>query len=125
MWLYKQKQGSFYHNDIWIIDGYSGFGDLGKNRPEAQGQVGVGPIPQGSFLVGGVEDDEHKHGPLAIHLIPEPSTKTFGRSGFMIHGDSKAHLGSASHGCIILPPAVRQTVSESEDRQLIVISGNV
>jgi len=124
MWLYKQKTGGFFHNDIWLHDGYSGFGDLGKNRPGAQSQVGIGPIPVGAYIVGGLADDD-QHGPVALHLITEPGTQTFGRSGFLMHGDSREHYGSASHGCIIMPREVRDTVEASQDRQLIVISGNV
>ena len=31
------------------------------------------------------------------------STETHRRSGFLMHGDSKPHPGSASNGCIVLP----------------------
>src|ERR1035438_5538324 len=36
-------------------------------------------------------------------LTPESGTNTFGREGFLIHGDSVQNPGTASHGCIILP----------------------
>jgi hypothetical protein len=44
------------------------------------------------------------------------------RSGFLIHGDSKAHPGKrvASEGCIILAPHLRKVILHSEDRELIV-----
>ena len=36
-------------------------------------------------------------------LIPSPTNEMFGRSEFLIHGDSLEHPGAASEGCIILP----------------------
>lgn len=43
-----------------------------------------------------------------------------GRSGFLIHGDSIAHTGQASHGCIILPRSVREQIAASGDDELEV-----
>jgi len=34
----------------------------------------------------------------------------FGRRGFLIHGDSKLHPGTASKGCIILPRWARELI---------------
>jgi hypothetical protein len=39
-----------------------------------------------------------------------------------MHGDSKAHPGSASHGCVILPRATREEVWQSGDRELEVVA---
>jgi hypothetical protein len=53
--------------------------------------------------------------------MPDPGTETFGRGEFRIHGDSIAHPGTASHGCIILPRAVRDAIWRSGDRALEVV----
>jgi hypothetical protein len=53
--------------------------------------------------------------------MPDRGTETFGRSEFRIHGDSIAHPGMASHGCIILPRAVRDAIWRSGDRALEVV----
>ena len=47
---------------------------------------------------------------------------THGRSGLLMHGDSKEHPGSASHGCVILPRSVREEVWQSGDRDLEVVA---
>jgi hypothetical protein len=54
-------------------------------------------------------------------LIPKEGTDTFGRSGFLIHGDSVAMPGTASHGCIILSRDLREQISASGDNQLEVV----
>lgn len=114
MWIYEQKNGRLRESDangdkVAAADLYSGFGP-GKNDPLAQHLPGVGPIPQGFYLLGSVEADEYKHGPVAIHLVPVAG-QTFGRSGFMVHGDSKEHPGAASHGCIIAPRVLRERMA--------------
>lgn len=125
MWIFEQT-GFFRHGDEPRIPAYSGF-STGKNNPQAQGQVGIGPIPQGAYLVGSEVDPDplgaDRHGPVALHLLPLTGTQTFGRSGFLIHGDSIEHPGQASHGCIILPRPVRERVRNSTDKLLIVLSG--
>lgn len=124
MWLYHQRTGAFAHGEEAICSGYSGFGP-GKNSPDAQAQVGIGPIPQGAYNVGSeVEPDPlgaDRHGPVALHLVPLTGTNTFGRSGFLMHGDSLEHPGAASHGCIILPRPVRERVRDSHDKLLLVL----
>jgi hypothetical protein len=42
-----------------------------------------------------------------------------GRSDFRIHGDNSTH--TASTGCIILPPHVRQQISASGDNVIDVV----
>jgi hypothetical protein len=54
-------------------------------------------------------------------LKPAASTNTFGRSGFLMHGDSTQSPGSASQGCIIMPRPVREQVWNSGDRDLKVV----
>lgn len=120
MWIYLQRTGQFRRNDEVPVVGYSGFGAM-KNDPLSQQLKGMGPIPQGAYNVGDAFDDPEK-GPVVMHLIPCTGTETFGRSGFLIHGDNKT--STASHGCIILPRPVRERVAASHDRLLVVLSGN-
>jgi hypothetical protein len=125
-WVYSQTTGELRRSGAaGILDGpeefgYSGNG-VGKNNPERQDQRGVGPIPRGLWRILEPRDTD-THGPYVLPLTPDPTTATFGRSGFLIHGDSAAHLGEASEGCIILPRKMRRVIWESDDHELTVIA---
>lgn len=119
MFIYKQSTGLLSGNGLQFT-GYSGFKE-GKNNPSLQDRPSVGPIPQGRWIIQGPPFDTSTHGPFVMRLLPEEGTNTFGRSGFLIHGDSIIHPGMASLGCIILPRTIREAVWHSEDRDLIVI----
>lgn len=120
MWTYQQSTGNIWDNNgEHVARGYSGAG-ASKNDPEAQDQQGVGPLPRGLWSIGQPYDSE-RVGPLALPLTPTADTETFGRSAFLIHGDSIAAPGTASRGCIILPRDVRQRIAASADRLLFVI----
>lgn len=130
MWTFKQKTGMLIHDGVGIGKGYSGWDDgdgvaepgEGKNDPSMQSVRGVGPVPRGRWKFG--EPFFHQHaGPYVMRLTPEPGTETFGRDGFLIHGDSMKLPGSASHGCIILSRALRMKMWESGDHDLEVVSG--
>lgn len=122
MWTFEQRTGRLRHNDKLVATGYSGYGP-GKNDPLSQHLVGIGPIPQGAYWIGEAFDTE-THGPIAIRLVPiHPGTETFGRSGFMVHGDSREHPGAASHGCIVVGPKVREDMATHHDKLLVVLSG--
>jgi len=54
-------------------------------------------------------------------LIAVNPDSTFGRDGFLIHGDSVRHPGDASEGCIILPRRFRERIWTSEDTDLEVV----
>lgn len=103
-----------------IENGYSGIGE-GKNNPAMESVHDVGPIPRGTWRIDGPPEDTIAHGPYVLKLTPIGNTNTLGRSGFLMHGDSKEHPGLASHGCTVLPRAVRERVWESGDRQLVVV----
>ena len=120
MWTYRQSTGelSDLHGEI-IAAGYSGSGE-GKNNSAMQNVPCVGPIPCGVYRIGYVRDTL-EHGPFAMPLVPDAANQMFGRSGFMMHGDSIEHPGCASEGCIILSRAVREAVSASGDKTLTVI----
>jgi hypothetical protein len=103
--------------------GYSGLEEC-KNNPTAQADKDRGPIPQGLYTICAPHDSP-KVGPYAMCLYPSADTNTFGRSDFLIHGDSVEHPGLASHGCIILPRAVREAIWASGERTLEVVRGGI
>lgn len=117
-WRWDQSAGTLSHDGAIVAHGYSGH-ELGRNNPAMQAAGGVGPIPAGRWRIVRLYDSAHV-GPAALELAPEPGTQTFGRSAFRIHGDSIAHPGQASHGCIILPRPVRLAIWRSGDRALEV-----
>jgi hypothetical protein len=123
MWNWQQV-GELWYRDAtgasFIERGYSGFG-VGKNNPAMQSIHNVGPIPQGDWTITGLTIENTPHGPYVLHLAPCENTITFGRSGFLIHGDSRQHPGTASQGCIILPRAIRERIWQSNDRHLVVV----
>lgn len=102
-----------------MAQGYSGFG-IGKNNPAMQDRQGIGPLPQGDYTIGQMIESTQEHGPFVLPLEPAPWDELFGRSGFMIHGDSKLHAGCASHGCIVIEPAARLAIANSLDKCLRV-----
>ncbi len=117
-WEYSQHTGRLYHDGNFVGLGYAGRGS-GKDNPATQMQVGIGPIPRGIYTVGPPFTHPHA-GVYTLRLTPQPGTVTFGRSGFMMHGDSIEHPGQASDGCIIQNLSVRRRVWESGDRTLKV-----
>ena len=117
-WTYSQSTGHMSHNGQLVGIGYSGHDD-GKNNPSMQTVPNVGPIPQGQYSIGAPRDSD-KVGPFALPLDPMAGTNTFGRSAFMIHGDSIVHPGTASEGCIIILRDVRNQIAASNDPALIV-----
>lgn len=123
MWTYNQSNGALSKDGILVGIGYSGAGE-GKNCPQREAIRDVGPIPQGSWEICGPPIDTAEHGPYVLRLEPTPVTQTFGRVGFLMHGDSIEHPGQASKGCIIMARNVRTRVYQSGDTKLLVISGN-
>ncbi|HYA97988.1 MAG TPA: tlde1 domain-containing protein [Methylomirabilota bacterium] len=121
MWTYVQKSGALLHDGELVGSGYSGFGE-GKNNPAMQAVHDVGPIPRGRWKIVGPPADTRTHGPCVLRLLPYPDTNTFGRCGFLMHGDSVESPGCASHGCIIMPRTVREQVWASGDREMDVVA---
>lgn len=123
MWTWHQQLGELYAADgERAATGYSGHGD-GVNNPQLQSVPNVGPIPQGVWMINEPRDTTG-HGPYVMPLTPKPGTETFGRSGFLMHGDSMEHAGQhlASEGCIILPRMIREEVWHSGDHDLEVMA---
>jgi hypothetical protein len=100
--------------------GYSGKPPYGKNNPAAEDQHNIGPIPVGKYLVGSPVDTI-THGPYVLPLTPDPGNVMYGRSGFLVHGDSVVHEGFASEGCIVLDRAAREKIWKSGDHVITVI----
>lgn len=117
MWVYSQRTGNLFWGKK-AGQGYSGNGK-GKNNPDLQDEPNVGPIPQGLYTIGSPHDTGD-HGPFVLALTPDPKNEMYGRSGFLIHGDSIAAPGTASHGCIILARWLRDWIARSGDNKLRV-----
>jgi Protein of unknown function (DUF2778) len=127
MWTYVQKTGELLRDGNHRAFGYSGYNDpangqLGKNNPALQNMHDVGPIPVGQYDIGSPTDTV-THGPFVLPLTPHPTNQMFGRSGFLIHGDSVVEPGTASRGCIIMSRQVRNDIAASGDTLLQVLSG--
>jgi hypothetical protein len=103
-----------------VATGYSGF-EEGKNNPAMQAVTNVGPIPQGDWTIEGPPINTAEHGPFVLILTPSADTNTFGRSEFLMHGDSIQAPGTASKGCIIMAREAREQVWNSGDTDLEVV----
>jgi hypothetical protein len=119
-WTYHQATGALYRDDVNFGNGYSGHGE-GKNKHDMQDMHNVGPIPVGNYTIEGPPYDTTTHGPFVLRLVPDPENEMFGRSGFLIHGDSVKAPGTASEGCIILSRDVRERIWQAADRALAVV----
>lgn len=118
-WIYRQDNGSMSHYGGIVGLGYSGIDD-GLDNPAEQSVPNTGPIPVGVYDIG--EAFSHPIcGPVSMRLTPQEGTDTFGRGGFLIHGDNQAMNHTASHGCIILPRLIREAMAASEDKVLTVV----
>lgn len=121
MWTYQESTGELKHDGKFVFKGYSGHGE-GQNNPAYQQIHNVGPIPRGTWTIQGPPFDTPTHGPYVLRLVPCSDTDTFGRSGFLMHGDKIGAPGTASLGCIIMPRAVREQVWNSDDHYLEVVA---
>lgn len=118
MWHYRISTGELTHDGEFIGTGYSGSGPY-RNDPASVAIHNLGPIPAGDWRLSPSYDDPHR-GKNCFRLSPDPGTNVFGRSGFLIHGDNITH--TASEGCIILGPSIRQEIAATFDRDLKVIT---
>jgi len=118
-WQYDQARGDMARDGVLVATGYAGAGE-GKNNPDMQEVHNVGPLPVGAYTIS-APFNTVAHGPYVLRLTPDPANEMFGRAGFLIHGDSVAHPGTASEGCIILPRAIRVQIWNSDDAALEVV----
>lgn len=115
---YEISTGKLWRDGVKIGEGYSGTPEC-KNDPDKCSLHDQGPIPPGTYDIGAPVDTV-THGPYVLPLTPHAENEMYGRSGFLIHGDSVIHPGTASRGCIIMPRAVREYVHHSGERTLEV-----
>lgn len=119
-WCYNQANGSLSKDGALVTDaGWSGH-DAGRNNSAMEADADIGPIPRGAYYIQPAIDSE-KLGPVALRLIPNDATNTYGRTGFFIHGASVLDPEESSHGCIILPRPVRIAINASQDKDLEVV----
>lgn len=128
--IYEQNTGLFQILDIddggiqrilFEETGYAGRG-IGKNNAQKQHLRNVGPLPAGMYRIG-PPHRSLKFGPATMALQPFPSTTMFGRSGFLIHGDSTRNPGNGSRGCLILSRDAREAIIETVTRFIEIVPG--
>jgi hypothetical protein len=122
VFTYKQSTGALTAADGTVYNGYSGSQGIGYNNPSEQDVPNVGPIPEGEYTIEGPPYDTTTHGPYVMRLVPNPGNQMYGRSSFLLHGDSLSHPGAASEGCIVMGRTIREAVWNSGDRDLTVIA---
>lgn len=120
MWTYNQQNGHLSRCGELQGVGYSGFG-AGRNQAKYEPIPELGPIPRGKWEIHFPSFESQKCGPVCLRLTPCEGTETYSRSGFLIHGDSCNHPGSASHGCIVIARVVRLEIEQSGDPDLQII----
>jgi RHS repeat-associated protein len=133
-WVYHQSTGLMNHADnqtgftTEVCRGYAG-NHFGLNNPLAQDIPGgsadsnAGPLPQGGYAIGPLQDNVTSNGTLlpdSMRLIPDPTNDMLDRSGFLIHGGNMKTRNS-SQGCIVLPRDCRITIGSSNDKVLRVV----
>lgn len=118
-WLYLQT-GTLIGPDDRRYPAYSGKGEH-KNVPTSQNIEDWGPIPSGVYTIGEPRNTT-MHGPFVLPLTPDPANEMFGRSEFLIHGNSLVERGSASEGCIVTSRAIREAIHNSQDKELRVVA---
>lgn len=120
IWKFDTSNGRMTRDGHLVGTGYSGDEDH-YNQPDAENMVDQGPIPRGTYTMSKFFDDPGGKGPLVCRLMPKEGTNTFGRSGFMMHGDNAQHSKTGSHGCIVLEHNVRAQVCASGETELEVV----
>jgi hypothetical protein len=116
MIFYSQSLGDFTLPNGTVLDGcYSGGGtvpnDNYRNTPDGQSLRDLGTIPQGQYTISPAHTVPGK-GPCVMSLTPNPDNEMYGRSGFLIHGDNPSMNFTASDGCIVCGPAIRQQIAD-------------
>lgn len=118
MYRYTQETGQLYIGSTFLGEGYSGTGP-GRNNPDMESVANIGPIPKGIYAI--IRPAyQHEHlGPIVMNLEPKKLTNTFGRSLFRVHGNNAGN--DASHGCIILGPAIRRQIADNVDEHFLEV----
>lgn len=120
-WTYDVKNKTFTHNGKFkfhaMYAGAPGF----KDDPVFEKIKNKGPLPRGKYTIVGVPFNHKTAGLYTLKLRPHASNQMFGRSGFLIHGDSRRRPGEASEGCIVLAPKFRKEIYDSDDKEVIIL----
>lgn len=118
---YQQSTGQLTSDSGAVMGfGYAGHSE-GFNNPAMQNVVGVGPLPQGFYAIGRAHESPTT-GRITLNLEPDPKNEMFGRSEFRIHGDNPSANHTASDGCIVIGPGVRNSIDEGIDKRLEVVA---
>ena len=96
--------------------GYAGNGQC-KNNPDCEHQRNKGPLPIGRYRVVSIDHPRFAEPVFRLLQLEGP---TYGRGGFLIHGDSRKTPGQASQGCIVLGYADRVAIAEYDVAELEV-----
>jgi RHS repeat-associated protein len=126
---YEQSTGQMYLIDgltgkeQFLGQGYAGRG-FGFNNPDAQNVSNIGPIPEGLYSVGPIQDNRIRIGlpnerVMQASLRLTPITNIGIRAGFLIHSDFG--VTTASNGCICTPLTVREAIANTGVRRLQVV----
>lgn len=115
--IYKRGTLAWFWSNLGT--GYSGNGDS-LNNPAKEDIKDHGPIPCGVWSIGLPFDDIGGKGLMCFRLMPLSYQGP--RAGFLIHGDNKEMNKSASDGCIVMGPTIRQAIADSKIHYLIVES---
>lgn len=115
---WQQNSGILTLGDKRVTVGYSGApGHL--NRTESESLSNRGPIPRGWYTISLVYPRHPKIGSNCAVLTPDKANNMFGRSAFMIHGDSIATPGRASEGCIVVDSKTRSMLRLNDRIQVV------
>jgi hypothetical protein len=103
--IYEQSTGLWKSGDGRVLaECYSGAGE-GKNNPDLEQVIDVGPVPVGRYTLLDPEytkpGETSPHGPYVIPLKPDADNAMHGRGGFLAHGDNMHASGTGSEGCIV------------------------
>lgn len=116
-WEYSQGSGVLTYSGTFVWVGYSG-NVLTVNDSAFESDPYQGPIPKGRYRMR--LHVSSGRAPPVFKLTPE-GHNAYGRTDFLIHGDNQLQNFSASEGCIILPPKIRNLILQYKNDLLEVI----
>ena len=125
---YVQRTGVITDEGGHVVAiGWAGH-DEGRNNPDMQDHMSLGPLPVGKYKFGPwgdhetVEDYPAHLGPMISSLI-QVEGETFGRSGFFMHGPGGVNPLQSSRGCIEVYRPERNKIHTLDPEFLEVVSG--